>query len=507
MSLLLIIAIVFILYARTLNYYYVIDDNVKREGYMYDVPLVAPDASFWNKKPSPWYRLFMISMHCVNVSIIYMIFGWAPAFLFAVHPIGVIGTAWVTGNYYATATYFTLIAFYFIQTFDSWWSSILAMPFYVSALNSTVCPITFPFIFLFAGSKWGLLMFLPLAIYLRGKKFTTGIKIRKGFNNEKFTSSKFHFRRTALMTKVVARYIYNTLVPMRMGFFDGFGHRLKERKDLYNKVCSYNYNFWACFALCLVTFFTGLKIHVLGTMWFFCFVMLHSQWNFMGQFFALRYLYLAMVGMCVVVGTLLQPYPVFMAIVGTILALRTHFFIYAWRDQRSLWENDKEVYPNHPQTYNSCAQYYLGQLGLKPGSLSGWRINAVAADLFKAEEMEPDSWETQMNIACFYAQIGHLDECLARTEKAMELLKPLGGISKPIEMLTQQRENIKKIIEEVKAKLKQQGCATTSHPTIQQEAEKVGVENDTRKRDSETSNGSTGVAEPEGREERLAAVA
>ena len=51
MSLWLIIAIVVLLYIRTLNYKYVIDDIVKRDGYMYEVPETAPPPDFWDKRP------------------------------------------------------------------------------------------------------------------------------------------------------------------------------------------------------------------------------------------------------------------------------------------------------------------------------------------------------------------------------------------------------------------------------------------------------------------------
>ena len=72
MALFLICALVFALYWRTLNYYYVIDDNVKRNGYMYEVPLEGPPPDHWATKPPKLYRVFMIGMHCVNTAIIYM---------------------------------------------------------------------------------------------------------------------------------------------------------------------------------------------------------------------------------------------------------------------------------------------------------------------------------------------------------------------------------------------------------------------------------------------------
>jgi len=198
MALALICALVVLLYARTINYFYVIDDNVKRDGYMYEVPLDGAPPSLWTKKPPKLYRVFMIGMHCVNVSVIYLLWGWAPALLFAVHPLSVWGTAWVTGNYYATTAYFCLIAYYILHVFPNIYGALAAMALFTAALNSTVCCITFPFLFLFIGTPWGLTLFFPLFMYLRGKRFTTGIETRLAFNRNKRVNSKLTWRRLLL---------------------------------------------------------------------------------------------------------------------------------------------------------------------------------------------------------------------------------------------------------------------------------------------------------------------
>ena len=419
---------------------------------MYDVPLQAPISEFYDTKPSPWYRLFMIGMHCVNVSIVYLIWGWAPALLFAVHPLSVCVTAWVTGNYYATAAYFTLIAFYALHTFHAWWIVPLAMLLYTSAVNSTVCPLAFPFVFLFGSTPWRFTMLFPMVMFLRGKKFQTGIAIRKKIANETHVKNAFHFRRIALMTKVVARYTFNAIAPIRMGFFDGYGHNTRDRKDIYDRYCSFNLTFWVCLSLVLTVFIGGLLINPFAICWFFTFVLLHSQWNFMGQFFALRYLYIPLVGMCVVVGTLLAPHPIVMAIVVTALVIKTHYFIYTWKDMESVWKNDVATYPNWSQPWNNYAQYILSEVSLnqqgKPRreKMTDSRINEMVYHLLKADEMEPDCWQIKMNIACYFALTGQWERSLNLTNQAIALLKPLGGIRNPMDILLRQKANMEKII-------------------------------------------------------------
>ena len=423
MALFLILALVVLLYARTLNYNYVIDDNVKRNGYMYEVPLEGPPPDLFTTKPSKLYRIFMIGMHCVNVSVIYLLWGWAPALLFAVHPLGVWGTAWVTGNYYATTAYFCLISYYILTVFPNIFGAIVSMFIFTAALNSTVCCITFPFLFLFMGTPWGLTLFFPLFMYLRGKRFTTGIETRLAFNRDKPVDAKFTWRRLIVMVKVVARYIFICLLPEKQGFFRLFGSDLHAYQDRYDRIHSVNAEFWGSLALCLSLFISGLFIHPVGTMWFFVIIMLHSQWNLTGQFFAERYAYLPMVGLCVVVGAFLQHYPIAMACVVTYLVYRTNKYIPVWKNMVTVWRNDIEVFPENPQTYSNLAQYFMNS-GQK---MEKYRINEVASFLQKSLYLQPKAWEPCMNMACFCVMIGNIPEGIKWTKKSIEILEPIAG--------------------------------------------------------------------------------
>lgn len=475
MALLLILALVVLLYIRTLDYKYVIDDNVKRQGYMYEIPLQAPAPDFFNTKPTRIYRLFLIAMHCANVAIIYFIWGWAPALIFAVHPLGVWGTAWVTGNYYATTAFFTLIAFYIMHTFPNVWGALAAMPFYVAALNSTVCAINFPFLFLFIGNPWGLLMGLPLIKYLKGKKFNTGMKIRNGFVSGKAVPREFKINRLILMTKVVARYTYTAIFPDRLGLFGGWGNELMDNPDKYKKMHSADKDFFQAAGLIALVAGIGLFIHPVGTFWFFVIIAVHSQFNVMGQFYAERYLYLPVIGLCVVAGTFLAGHPIALTAIVTALVIRTHFFIPTWKNMETVWRNDIDTYPEFGEVYSNMAQYHMNR---KP--IPAWRINEIGFMLFKAESMEPNSWKIHMNIACFFAITQEWNMCLRYTENCIDILDKIGGTT-PIEVLRKQRTDIMNIIEQQKAAMAQQeaelnqGRATVSLPITKEGTDDTGT--------------------------------
>ena len=445
MSLIWIIALVFALYLRTIRYNYVIDDMVRREGYLYNVPLTSPPADFYYTRPSVWYRLFMIGMHCVNVTVVYLLWGWAPALLYAVHPLCVWGTAWVTGNYYATTTYFVLISYYILHTFPNIWGMLAAMPIFAAALNSTVDSLPFPFLMLFSGNPWSLGLFIPLLTFLFGKKFKTGINIRLGFNVNKkhVVDTKFTWRRLLFMTVVTARYIYISFVPDKLGFFSPFAHRIKDDRVAYSKVHSANVEFWYSLMLCLIVFIAGMIINPFAILWFFAFILLHSQFILLGQVFAQRYVYIALIGLCVIVGQVFQSYPVVMAILTTILVIRTFIFIPVWRNIETVWRNDVETFPDFGLNYNNLAQFYMNE--------NQWhiqhRVNEISWIMSKAMYLSGDEWEVHMNMACFWAGVGDIDRCLFETEESIKILKPLGGIALPMEKLTEQRDRLKAMIE------------------------------------------------------------
>ena len=450
MGLILIWALVFALYYRTLGYNYIIDDIVKRGDYLYNVPMEAPPADFFHTRPSKWYRLFMIFTHCVNVTAVYAIFGWAAALLFAVHPLSVVVTAWVTGNYYATTALFTLTSFYFIQNFGLL-GALAGVTFYIAALNSTINALTFPFLFLFI-HPWGLLTFAPLLAYLKGDRFTKGIAIRRSFSHNKAVDYSFTPKRLVLMTKVVARYIHLICLPNELGFFRPFGSEIKDKQQKYDWHHSCNHEFWISLGLCVSVAVAGLVIHPLATVWFFAFMLLHSQWNLTGQFFAERYCYLPMVGFCGLLGAIIQPYPIVVAIIATAYTVRTIRYIPAWKNMECLWKNGVENFPYDAQAWNNYAQYHLNG-----GPMAPEDINLVASWLLKAERMKPDSWEVHMNLACFYTIVNNLPLALKYTKSSKALLIPKGGLTLPVEKLERQEKVMENLI-------KQRGLANSFTP-------------------------------------------
>ena len=473
--LLLILVGVVVLYLRTIRYNYVIDDSVKRSGYYVEAPLGAPPEKLYSSRPSVSYRLFMIGMHCVNTTVIYLLWGWVPAAIFAFHPIGAWGTAWVTGNYYATTLYFMLIGYYILSVFNNVFGFLAASALYVAALNSTVSALAFPFFLIATGNLWGFPMLYPLFKFFTGRRFQTGYNLRSSFTREHRVKAPFTPRRLVLMVKVMARYIYTVLFPDKMYFFSPFGENVHDNQKCYDDMHRMNQEFWTSLLVCLVVLTAGMMIHPLGTLWFFLFTGVHTQYKIMGQFFAIRYMYTAMVGMCIVVGTAIQSFPILLTVVLTYLILRTHFYIPAWSSMENICRNDLGQFPLSANAWNNLASHYMRE-GITETSPS-WKINRLAYLIQRSYDLNPNIWEINMNVACFFAIVGQWPMCLKYTDRAIALLEPVADKpTGPLETLYKQRERIIKQAEEA---VKQPEGATLSPSNCSAE-QKVGRENGTR---------------------------
>jgi hypothetical protein len=271
---------------------------------------------------------------------------------------------------------------------------------------------------------------------------------------------EFTYKRFFLMFKVMGRYIIDTIFPDKLALFTPYGHNIQDDQKGYDWWQSPNLLFWQSFGVLGIAFFGGMFINPVGTLWFFTVIALHSQWRMTGQFYAQRYIYCALPGFCVVAGILLQPHPVLVAIVATFYFIRAFIFIPVFASNEHLSLNDLDTFPNFPQAMNSLSQYYLNYPYPKGVNMPGWRVNQIGYLLFRAEELEPESWSIKMNVACFFALVQQWPMCLQKTTEALDLVRPLGGVTQPVTILEQQVKNVTALMQQIQQQ-QQMGQAPT----------------------------------------------
>jgi hypothetical protein len=445
MSFWIIACLIIALYIKTLNYHYIIDDYVKRHEYLWVVPDKSINPQFFDNKPSPWYRAFMIGMHIVNSYIIYTLWGWAPSLLFAVHPMGVWGTAWVTGNYYATTAYFTLISYFFFTKAAALLSgpavsllladgiitsggalaiiySLSGAVFFFCALHSTVDAMSYPFFLLLTGNIPGLLSFIPLTIFLNCKRWKKGLGIRKDIvAGRPVDQVGWIWRRPIFMTKVVGRYLITAIAPVNVYFFDKWGEDVRNDKTAWNKYHTVNREFWVCLVISLTVFITGLLVHPVGTLWLFIFIGLHSQFVVLGQCFAQRYLYLPLAGLCAIYAGLFSAYPQAIYFLAGLYAMKTWHVIPNFKTQEALLRNEVASQPDRAGSYNALAQYFISRKNLK--AYQSWEINYIGSLIRHAYALSPNSWVISMNFCAYLVMIGRLKQAIEMNKNTITLMQ------------------------------------------------------------------------------------
>jgi hypothetical protein len=435
--------LVVLLYIRSLKFHYMPDDKVPRSGYLYNVPNVLPPADFMERIPPKRVRLWCIANHCLNVAFISVLFGWKPALIFAVHPMSVEMVCWLTGNYYAGTTLLVLAAYWAITHLPVFAGIPLGIAFYTAALNSTITALGVPLFFLFTANIPGMSLFVPWVFYFKGKRFRSGLKKRAEVVPNPF--DKIELGKLAWMTKHVARYILGMfLFPFKMALFRHFGEHILRSKEEYDEYLSFNKDFWVSLLICLTTFGAGLWINWKATIWFFTMIAPHSQFKIYGQPSpCARYLYLPMVGLCILLAHL--PDPILFMFAGFFL-YRTHAYIPAWENLETLKKNDLDNFPERAMAHTDYAQHLLQRYVLNNKDIL--RINQASYHLEMAKRMDPELWTAYLNLALFHNCMGNLKQCLEYTEIAYKLAVKENCNQEILGIVFRQVEGLRKVVKE-----------------------------------------------------------
>ncbi len=407
MELLLIIIVVIALYWRTMDYYCLIDDIVRRWGFLLEIPENSPPPDFYTKKPHKMRHFFLTLTHCVNTSIIYFLWGWPAALLFAVSPICTACTAWITGGYYQITTLFTLTAYYFLVTYSGLTGALLGALFFTAALGSTINCLAIPFIFLVIPPTTGLILFWPLAFYLKGRRFSIGFRKRDIGKGDPIT-----IRKAVVVPKVLAYYIKNVVFPLKLAFFREYGFEYGKDPKVKENLEAINKEFYESIAIVLVFCVVGYALSPIGFFIFMAGLLPFTQWKVLGQFVAERYLYLPMVGWSVMLGSLFQhPYswPLLFVLAG-LYAYRAHKYIPAFRNIETLYENGMD---NFPKCISNMVN--LAEQKLHKGKL--WDAYKL---LKQGLELDPKSFLCHANMAAYWLAINQPERGIYHTRMAVK---------------------------------------------------------------------------------------
>ena len=339
------IPVILYLYLRTWKYNVLIDDPVKRDGYMYVITSKKEDPALYEKRKSLLATFTNIGVFIAVCGYIHYLWGWKAALLYAVFPLNVSGVAWTTGNYYMSTVLLVLATHLSLST--PYIGIVFALLFYTAALNSTLMCIGYILPALFFPLGWTLVW--PLYTFLIGKRMRSGLTQRGAIIKNENVSVGFKINYLINAPKLLAYYIQLSLFPMRLGFFHSVG-RSKRFRSKFMLVIS---------CVCALLFwylFIGFNSY-LAVLWFSS-IVIFSQFVIFGQFSSERYTYLANVAFCVFVAHIV-PNDVVLAVLVTAYFFRSYEYIPAFKHNRNLFSYSITQFPDAPENYNNLASYYL----------------------------------------------------------------------------------------------------------------------------------------------------
>lgn len=389
----IIIATVVLMYYRTINYQFIIDDHdhIKKPE--------EATKNFWLRLWEHFYGIkitnlklthtISIGIHAFVSSLIYIIFGsnnvsFLAAMLFALNPVNNQCSIWLSGRAYAISAMLLLIGLLFMPLLPlfyglaNWWS--------ISSLFA-------PALFIILKPHWfGLLV--PIGILLITHKTKECFNAGKSrYDGATDVMGEKSLRKLIIVFKTLGYYFVLCLFPMKLGmchdYLSTFG-LTKEETDKWWKIDIFFFMGIAVALLASLSLFYSNNTMLFGMFWF---VLFAAQWlNFIviSHLITERYMYLANVGLMYVLAQLIIGTP-FMWIFLTFYAVRLWYFMPAYKDIGSYWRSNTENFSHVAMGWNQLglAQLNFGNTG---SALDSWvrgvqerpcdfRLNYNAANL------------------------------------------------------------------------------------------------------------------------------
>lgn len=378
----------------------------------------------------PWpYRLTNILFHVVNTFFVWLLVrkrsssrvAIIASLVFAIHPLAVESITWISGGVYAHYTLFFLFSLYWFDS-PKIWKRIGSISFFILSLLISEKAIPLVFVFLLydwtfskKGISWKRIIPYALAsvlwLFFYMSRLSYRISDLTEANYQPVTGMYNPFLQVSvaissyltLFVYPVALTLYHSMFRFTLvewiiricvtGLFLAFMvWGIMKRKPI---------GFWLSF------FVIGLGITLLPVK--------------IGWIVAERYVYLSLIGLCVVVGICfdrllsIKRWNVLFIILGSILLLllytRTLTRNSDWMDADHLWVATVNVSPNDPHSWNNMGDVYA-----RRGEF------AKSIDAFtRATVINPNYADAYHNIGNTYIQMDACEQAIPFFEKAIQI--------------------------------------------------------------------------------------
>jgi tetratricopeptide (TPR) repeat protein len=261
--------------------------------------------------------------------------------------------------------------------------------------------------------------------------------------------------------KVIAQYVFTAFFPLRLCFFHHLGNRFLIDPEERRMLQRIDKHFFVAVALIGTFMLLGA---VTGTffwaMWFLVLLAAFSQFKILGQFFAERYMYPAVVGFVAVLASLPEPW--YWILVGLYVA-RTYFFIPVFRTNGDLYENGIKQEPAEACNHVNLSDWYL---------ICQQQLQLASYHIDRSIILDPSDFKANLNKSTMFIFLRNWPAAIVECDKAIEKAKKKVA-TRFVEIIEGQKQNCQRMIDNEREQASAEGLRPVRDDVPQEHPEET----------------------------------
>ena len=341
------------------------------------------------------HHIFNVVLHNANVVLLFYFLttfvsikvALFTAILFAVHPVCVQAVGWISGRGYPISLFFCLLGFNLtgiVKTMPIWGiqplgsvnlaltTIIYSVLYYLSIVAQFASLATFA-IQAFLGNYYlAIIGFLISGLAGLGI-INNVIKNRTDVFKEQnlAQSTTFKLSKIIVAIKSLAYYTRLCVFPKRMGLYHTFNYHYDETTEKEDKW------FWLGFLLLTafgLGFWFGNYAVRFAILWYFAYIFIFLNWITIHQFVSERYVYIPVIGICLLMALVLQYNAILFAFVVGLYLMRTWVHLPTYQDEVLYYQSNIWNFPDSEVAFSNLGVTYL-KLNLTGSAMDMWSIS------------------------------------------------------------------------------------------------------------------------------------
>jgi tetratricopeptide (TPR) repeat protein len=341
-------------------------------------------------------HIFSVLLHNANVLLLFYFLttivsikvALFTAILFAVHPVCVQSIGWISGRGYPISLFFCLLGLNLIQivrflpifganqplqSTNLALSTILYSAIYYLSITAQFATLATFAIQAFLSNYYIAIIGFIISCLAGLGIINSVIKNRTNVFKEQnlAQSTTFKLSKIIVAIKSLAYYTRLCVFPKRMGLYHTFNYHYDETTEKEDKW------FWLGFLLLTafgLGFWFGNYAVRFAIIWYFAYIFIFLNWITIHQFVSERYVYIPVIGICLLMALVLQYSPIIFAFVVGLYLMRTWVHLPTYQDEVLYYQSNIWNFPDSEVAFSNLGVTYL-KLNLTGSAMDMWAIS------------------------------------------------------------------------------------------------------------------------------------